>query len=371
MRILIAPNAYKGSLDAVAAADAIAAGLAASPLVHSAQCHPIADGGDGTAALLVRHLCGETVMVATHDPLGRSIRAPLGMANAGRTALLGIADASGLHLLGAGELDPLNANSFGTGELVRHAFDRGARNILLGLGGSATVDGGAGILAALGARFLDGSGDPLPPHPARLVDLAAIDLSAVPPVDITLLCDVLNPLLGSDGAAAVFGPQKGASPQDVARLEAGLARLAAVIRDQTGLDVRAMPRGGAAGGVAAVLHALAGARIVSGIDHFLDVTGFDRALADVDLVITGEGAIDSQTLSGKAPHGVAVRAKARGLPVVALAGQVPLEPEAALLACFDVLLAIGQGPVSLAQALADTKTNLKRSARMVGTLLSR
>lgn len=371
MRILIAPNAYKGALDAVAAAEAIAAGLAASPLVHESLRHPVADGGDGTAALLVRHLGGEIRMVDVQDPLGRPVSAPLGLANGGRTALLGIADASGLRLLDAGELDPRRASSFGTGQLIRHALDQGAREILLGLGGSATVDGAMGMLAALGGRFLDASGDVLPSCPERLPDLAAIDIDAVPPLDITLLCDVLNPLVGEDGAAAVFGPQKGATPDDVALLDVGLARLADVILHQTGKDVQSLPRGGAAGGVAAVLHALVGARIVSGIDHFLDVTGFDRALAGADLVITGEGAIDLQTLSGKAPHGVAIRAKALGLPVIALAGRVPLKPDPALSACFDVLLAIGNGPVPLAQAMAETEANLHRIAQTVGTLLAR
>lgn len=374
MRILIAPNAFKGCLGATQVADTIARGFAASPLACRTVCHPVGDGGDGTAELLAACLADEKVEVGVGDPLGRPITARIAFASGSHTAIIGMADASGLRLLGADELDPLEATSFGTGELMVHALDRGARRILLGVGGSATVEGGTGIARALGVRFLDGAGNDLPPSPKALVDLAAIDRSRLNPrladCQIDILCDVDNRLLGTQGAAAVFGPQKGARPADVALLERGLERLAKVLLEQTRVDVRDLARGGAAGGVAAGLHALFGAKLVSGIDHFLDLTGFDDMLGNADLVITGEGAIDDQTLAGKAPYGVAVRARARAIPVIAMAGRVPLPPSFALREAFDALVAIGEGPATLPDALDATARNLERSAHEIGALLA-
>lgn len=289
-------------------------------------------------------------------------------------AVIELADASGLHLLESGALNPLRAQSYGTGQLIRAALDRGAADIIVGMGGSATVDGGSGMLRALGARFLDGAGNEITDLPAGLEALRTIDLSGLDgrlgAARLTVLCDVDNPLLGDTGAAHVFGPQKGASPVQVQQLDSLLAHYAAVIRDTTGEDVSARPAGGVAGGASAGMAGLLGAELVNGIDYFLDLTGFDAALSKSNLVITGEGSIDSQTLQGKGPYGVASRAKRTGLPVVGLAGKVPSGIHPELAAYFDTLLAIGSGPSPLDEALAATADNLARTATQLGNLLA-
>jgi len=382
MRILIAPNAFKNSLSAEEAALAIERGLKASAFAGTVGCFPIADGGDGTGELIVRHRRGSMITVPARDPLGRMGLAELGLIDGGAVeandggaiGVIEMANASGLRLLRKEELNPLRASSFGTGEMIRHALDRGVGTILLGVGGSATVDGGCGILEALGVRFLDRSGSVLDGLPDRLAELATVDLSGLDmrlsECAIVVLCDVNNTLLGPDGAAAVFGPQKGASAGEVLRLEAGLARLAEVALQQLGIDMAGVERGGAAGGTAAGLYAFLHARLVNGIDEFLSITDFDKALEGCDLLITGEGSIDEQTLNGKGPYGVAVRAKARGIPVIGLAGKVPAESNEALGHYFDVLLAIGNGPMSLEEAMRDTAVNLERTARAIGNLLA-
>jgi glycerate kinase len=374
MRILIAPNAFKNSLGADAVARAVAAGLRRSRLDCQCELFPVGDGGDGTAALLTAHLRGSTRSARVHDPLGRQIAASLGLIEGGATAVIEMADASGLRLLRPEELDPLHASSAGTGELIACALDAGVRKIVLGVGGSATVDAGAGLLQALGVRFLDASGRGLDGMPETLVNLASIDVSGIDSrlagCAITVMCDVDNPLLGSQGAASVFGPQKGASPAAVAALELALTRFCEVASAHTGRGIATLPRGGAAGGVAAGLAALLNAELVRGIDYFLDATGFDAALQSADLVITGEGCLDDQTLLGKAPHGVALRARVRNIPVVALAGQVPLVPGAALQAAFDVMLPIGSGTETIAEAMRHTAGNLERTALQLGNCLA-
>lgn len=374
MHILIAPNAFKHAVDAATAANAIRRGLQASRLSCTSECFPIGDGGNGTGRLIVDRLGGELVQVPVSDPLGRPITAAFGFVEGRKMAVIELADASGLHLLEPGALDPLRAQSYGTGQLIRAALDRGAADIIVGMGGSATVDGGSGMLRALGARFLDGAGNELTDLPAGLGALRTIDLSGLDgrlrAARLTVLCDVDNPLLGDTGAAHVFGPQKGASPVQVQQLDSLLAHYAAVIRDTTGEDVSARPAGGVAGGASAGMAGLLGAELVNGIDYFLDLTGFDAALSKSNLVITGEGSIDSQTLQGKGPYGVASRAKRIGLPVVGLAGKVPSRIHPELAACFDTLLAIGSGPSPLDEALAATADNLARTATQLGNLLA-
>jgi glycerate kinase len=285
-----------------------------------------------------------------------------------------MADASGLRLLSADRLDPLRASSAGTGELMKFALDRGVKKIIIGMGGSATVDGGTGILKALGARFLDAAGKMLQDLPESLTNLASVDTTGLDPrifaCEVTVLCDVDNMLLGEQGSAAVFGPQKGASPEAVKKLDAALARLSAVALRQTGVDMAAIKYGGTAGGAAAGLHVFLKARLVHGIDHFLQLTRFEQALEKSDLVITGEGSIDEQTLQGKGPFGVAMAAKRRNIPVIGLAGKVPLEKNNALQQYFDMLLAIGNEPTDLTTAMKHTSTNLTRTAWEVGNALS-
>jgi glycerate kinase len=374
MHILIAPNAFKNAITAPAAAEAIAAGLRQSGLSFTHECFPIGDGGNGTAGLLISRNGGEWTSCQVHDPLGREITAGFGLMENGQTAVIEMADASGLQFLKTEELNPLQTTTFGCGEMIRQALDKGVRKIILGMGGSATVDGGAGILRALGIRFLDESGTDLPDQPGAMTGLAAIDLSGMdkrfPETSLIILCDVNNPLLGSEGAAAVFGPQKGAGPKDIPRLESALLRLKDKALAQTGKDMSAVPYAGTAGGAAAGLSVFLNASLVNGIDYFLETTGFEEALSKSNLVITGEGSIDEQTLQGKGPFGVADQAKKKGIPVIALAGKVPLTENKALSEYFSALWPIGNGPADLDYAMKTTTENLTRTSAAIGHLLS-
>lgn len=356
MHILIAPNAFKNSLSATDAATAIEKGLQQSRLNFTAECFPVGDGGDGTGDLLIKKLGAAIIETKARDPLGRPITASFGLT--GDTAIIEMASATGLRLLDKTELDPLHASSTGTGDLIRAALDKKARHIIIGMGGSATVDGGTGILTTLGIRF----------------DPASIDTTGLDPrlaaTRITILCDVDNPLLGPRGAAAVFGPQKGATPQGVQQLEAALQHLAQLIKQTTGKETGALPAGGAAGGAAAGLFGLINANLVNGIDYFLQLTGFDEALQHADLVITGEGSIDEQTLHGKAPFGVALRAKEQGIPVIGLAGQLLQDPTPKLSQYFTALLPINHQALPLPEALSHTSANLTATARALGNLLA-
>lgn len=373
MNILIAPNAFKHSLDALAAARAIAQGLEQSKLTCTCQLFPVGDGGDGTGSLIVQQLNGELVSAKVHDALGREITAQFGLIDNGKTAVIEMADAAGIRLLKKEELNPLIANTIGTGEMIKQALDKGARKIVIGMGGSATVDGGIGILIALGTRFLDADNKTIT-LPGKLSCLKTIDLSGldkrIADCEITVLCDVDNLLLGKKGAAAVFGPQKGASPQDVGILDAALKRLAEVTLQQTGVDISAVKHSGTAGGAAAGLYGLLQAKLVSGGTYFLEVTGFDQALQNAQMVITGEGSIDEQTLQGKAPFAVANAAKQKHLPVIGLAGKVPLAYYGGLDDYFDMLLPIGDEPTDLHTALSHTHDNLIRTAKQIGNLLA-
>ncbi|HWE60443.1 MAG TPA: glycerate kinase, partial [Chloroflexota bacterium] len=322
MKLIVAPDSFKGSLTAVQAAAAMAAGVTRARADATVLQIPLADGGEGTVDALVRALGGTRVTVKVQDPIGRLVRATLGLLT-GDTAVIEMAAASGLPLLRGEERDPFRAGTFGTGQLIRAALDRGVREIILGVGGSATIDGGAGALQALGARLLDASGDQIAPGNAGLARLAAIDLRDLDPrartARVRVACDVRNPLTGPGGAAAVFGPQKGARAEDIPRLDANLAHFAAVVRRDLGLDVASPPGAGAAGGLTAGLLAI-GARIEPGIDLVLEATRFAAQLEGTDLVLSGEGKIDGQTAHGKVISGLLARTSRAGVPLVALAG---------------------------------------------------
>ena len=372
MHILIAPNAFKHAIDARGAAMAIERGLLSSKLSCTCECFPVGDGGNGTGKLIVERIGGQLKATQVKDPLGRLMPATFGIA--GQVAVVELAEASGLHLLEPNELNPLLANSYGTGQLITAALDSGATDILLCVGGSATVDGGSGILTALGVRFLDEMGSEITELPLGLERLHTIDCSQMDRrlrnCRLMVLCDVSNPLIGSDGAAVTFGPQKGATPAEVGRLASILERFATTIAEVTGHSIARMVSGGAAGGVAAGLAGLLNAELVSGIDYFLQLTHFEMALAKSNLVITGEGSIDLQTIGGKAPLGVAKLAKKVGCPVVALAGSVPVEQEPALENYFDIVLAIGNGPTTLVEALLTTASDLERVGRQIGNFVA-
>ena len=374
MHILVSPNAFKHSLTAEQASVAIRTGLMQSKLDCTYECFPIGDGGDGTADLIIKKCGGELVNAIITDPLNRKITASFGLIDEGKTAIIEMADASGLRLLSGAELNPLRASSFGTGEQIKLALDKGAVKIIIGMGGSATVDGGVGILKALGIRFLNDAGIELTDMPESLINLTSIDVSGIDKriskSTLTVLCDVDNQLLGEQGSASVFGPQKGASSEGVQKLDAALTRLTEVALKKTGKDMSSIKYGGTAGGAAAGLYAFLDAELVNGIDHFLQLTDFDFALKKADLVITGEGSIDEQTLQGKGPFGVAFRAKLADLLVVGLAGKVPLEKNTALQKYFDVLMPIGHEPFDLPTALAATEKNLVRTAEALGNLLA-
>ena len=374
MHILIAPNAFKNSLDATAVAEAIREGLQQSKLKCTCECFPVGDGGDGTAALLIQKRGGKIVPAEVQDPLGRKIRARFGLIDNGGTAVIEMADASGLRLLHREEFDPLHATTFGTGELIKNALDKGVNKIIIGVGGSATVDGATGILQALGVCFLDAGGKILSNLPEDLADLESIDLSGLAQrlshCALTVLCDVENSLLGEAGAAKVFGPQKGATGPVIKKLEATLAKLRDVMFRQTGKDLATIKHGGAAGGVAAGLQGFLNATLVKGIDYFLDITGFENALQKADLVITGEGSIDEQTMRGKGPFGVALRARGKNVPVIGLAGRVALEAAAPLRQYFVQLLTISPASVELDKAMQNTAQDLRRTAKELGNRLA-
>jgi len=374
MHILIAPNAFKNSLDAVNVALAIDEGLKQSKLDCTTQCFPIADGGDGTGSLIVRSCNGKVVWKDVTDPLGRKIKASFGLIDDGKTAVIEMADASGLRLLKKEELNPLKTSSYGTGELIKFALEEGARRIIIAMGGSATVDGGCGILSALGIRFLNSAGEVLQAVPEGLVNLAKIDASdldvRVKNCEIVILCDVDSKLLGPQGAASVFGPQKGASVDDVQFLESFLANFAKISTAQTGKNMADIKHGGAAGGATAGLHTWLNAKLVNGIEYFLKLTNFAHALQHADLVITGEGSIDRQTLQGKGPYGVALQAKQAGLKVIGLAGVIPSSPDEELDRFFDRLICINEPGTDLAAAMANTRENLVKTGNKIGDMLA-
>lgn len=370
MHILIAPNAFKNSLDAFQVALAIKEGLNQSRLNCTTECFPIADGGDGTGSLIIERCKGETIKQVVNDPLGRKVDSGFGLIDNGKTAVIEMADASGLRLLKKEELNPMVASSYGTGKLIKAAMDKGVKRIIIAMGGSATVDGGCGILSALGIRFLDAVGNELKAIPKELSKMAQIDVSNLDKrvfnCEVVILCDVDNKLLGPQGAAAVFGPQKGASARDVKLLDAFLAKFAAISKSQTGIDMAAIKHGGAAGGATAGLHTWLNAKLVNGIEYFLELTGFDEALKHSDLLITGEGSIDRQTLQGKGPYGVAVKAKAIKIPVIGLAGKIPDAEDAELRRYFDKLICINEKGADIAAAMKNTRANLIKTARSVG-----
>lgn len=368
MRVVIAPDSFKGSLAADRAAAAIAAGVARALPTVECVVRPVADGGEGTVAAALRS--GWSARTATvSGPDGQRVDAVY--ATDGGTAVVELASAAGLGLLDAPA--PLTATTRGVGELLLAALDSGARRLVLAIGGSGSTDGGAGMLQALGVRLMDAAGSSLPPGGAALAELDRIDARSLDPrladVEFVVASDVTNPLCGPTGAAAVFGPQKGASPDDVELLDAALTRYAAALRRDLGVDVADEPGAGGAGGTAAAALAL-GARLVSGAAMVCDLVRLDDALAGADLVITGEGKLDEQTLSGKAPAEVAGRAAAAAVRCVALAGVVSLGPDRWTAAGFTAVHALTEIEPDPGRCLAQPERLLTElAARVVPALL--
>lgn len=367
MRILIAPDKFKGSLTALAAAQAIARGfLRAMPSAETVQM-PIADGGEGTAEAICAALGGEWITLAAHDPLGREIKARYAWLKSG-IAVIDMSEVSGLWRLSPHERDPLHASTFGTGQLIADALQRGANKILVGLGGSATNDGGIGMAAALGFQFFGNAGERLPALPASFPALARVRPPAKPiGAEIIGLCDVRNPLTGERGASRIFGAQKGADLRTIEKLDAGLGQLANIILEGLGCDFRDTPGSGAAGGLGFGLLSFCGAKLRSGFETIAAILHLEEHVSGSDLVITGEGRLDAQTLDGKGPAGVAALARKHGKPVFAFAGAVAKEPK--LAEVFDRTLAITPEGMPLDEAIANASSLLEDSAATVARQL--
>ncbi|MEA3642223.1 MAG: glycerate kinase [Lamprobacter sp.] len=369
MKIVLAPNAFKGSMSALQAALAMEqGGRAACPGAEVCKV-PVADGGDGLAEILIDALHGEEQVFNVRGPLTERVEAALCWVPALGLAAVEMATASGLALLAPEDRDPTRTTTYGTGELIRAALDLGAGRILIGIGGSATTDGGIGMAAALGVRFLDASGEPVAPVGGALSQIHRIDASGLDPrlaeVRCEAICDVDNPLLGPKGAAAVYGPQKGATPEQVASLDAGLTHLAERIAADLGREVKDLAGAGAAGGLGAGLHAFLGAELRRGVDLVLDLVGLDAQLADADLVLTAEGQLDEQTAFGKAPAGVAERAKARGIPCIAIVGGIGERITKLHPIGIDAVFSLCPGPMTLEQAIAQGPSLLAATTEQV------
>ncbi|HCW3115613.1 glycerate kinase [Citrobacter amalonaticus] len=372
MKIVIAPDSFKESLSAMQVATAIEQGF--REIYPDAQYVklPMADGGEGTVESMVEATEGHYHFIDVTGPLGTPVQARWGMLGDGKTAVIEMAAASGLHHVPPEHRNPLLTTSYGTGELILAALDRGVEHIILGIGGSATNDGGAGMLQALGIDLLDENGDALPEGGGALSKLATIDTSHADPrlktVSITVACDVNNPLCGPTGASAIFGPQKGATEAMVAALDGALAVYGKRLQEFTGRDVMNAPGAGAAGGMGAALLGLLGADLKPGVEIVINALQLERLVADASLVITGEGRLDSQSICGKTPIGVARCAKRYQKPVIALAGGLTQDHqivhEHGLDAVFSVLTRI----TTLPEALEDAEYNLRISARNIASV---
>ncbi|WP_328187203.1 glycerate kinase [Marinobacter sp. OP 3.4] len=365
MRVVIAPDSFKECLSAREVAAAIAEGWQQAAPGDDLSLVPLADGGEGTTVALVESRAGRLIPVDVTGPLGATVRAQYGLVDDGRTAIVEVAEGSGLHHVAAVQRDAMQATSRGTGEVIRAALAHGPDRLVLCLGGSATTDGGAGILQALGARLLDSSGRDIPPGGAGLRLLDTLDLSpaleALAGVELVVACDVSNPLLGPDGAAAVFGPQKGALPEDVRQLDSALAHFSRLAAEQ-GHDIHSFPGSGAAGGIGGMVAGMLGATLKSGIELVMETVGLAGQVATADLVITAEGAIDAQSAAGKTPAGVSSLARKSGVPVIGLCGRLGRDLQAMHDLGLTAAYSIVPGPATLEEAMHEAEANLKQTA---------
>ncbi|MFQ5642301.1 MAG: glycerate kinase [Thiogranum sp.] len=366
MKIVIAPNALKGSLSAREAADALAAGVREALPEAERLPLPVADGGDGLLQVLGDALQAMPMSLPVSGPAGQPVDAGWLYNRASHTAVIELATAAGLALPGPAGPAPMTANTFGVGQLVLAALDAGAQRILLGIGGSASTDGGMGMAQALGVVFRDAHGKPLEAGGKHLIEIAAIDTGALDArlgaVQVQVICDVDNPLLGKHGAAAVFAPQKGASATQVAQLETGLGHFADLLDSSLGKDVRDKPGAGAAGGLGAGAMAFLDAELQAGAELVLDILNFDDALSNADLVITAEGQLDEQTAFGKAPAAVARRARAAGVPCIAIAGCLGDGVDTLADIGITAVYALCEGPVSQQDAMRNAAGYLQTTA---------
>ncbi|MBM7707310.1 glycerate kinase [Chryseomicrobium aureum] len=358
MNIIIAPDSFKGSASAINITKKISEGVTRVYPYACIKEIPLADGGEGTLENMVYSTRGKTISVEVHDPLMRKIRADYGILGDQETVIIEMAQASGLTLLSEEEKNPLLTSTFGTGELIRHALDKGYKKFVIGLGGSATNDGGMGLLKALGVKFYNSKGIELGDGGESLINLSHYDSSGLDnrllDCSFIIACDVTNKLCGPNGASEVFGPQKGASLADIQILDLALNRYAEVVEKQQGINVKELTGGGAAGGLGAALMAFLNASVKSGIKVVMEYLNFEEVVKNSDLIITGEGRLDAQTLGGKVIKGVSDIGKKYNIPVIALCGEVELKPskfdELGLLSAFSIL----PGPCSLNDAILNT-----------------
>lgn len=373
MKIVIAPDSYKESLSALEVATAIEQGFREIWPDADYVKIPVADGGEGTVEAMVEATAGRIVRVNVTGPLGKPVDAFYGLSGDERSAFIEMAAASGLELVPSGLRDPLKTTSWGTGELIRHALDTGVEHIIIGLGGSATNDGGAGMMQALGARLLDSRQNEIAPGGAALEALAQIDISQLDTrlaaCRIEVACDVTNPLTGNEGASAVFGPQKGATPEMIVRLDKALAHYAQLIARDLNVDVSGLAGGGAAGGMGAALYAFCGAELRSGIEIVTDALHLDACVIDADLVVTGEGRIDSQTIHGKVPVGVASVAKRYNKPVIGIAGSLTADVGVVHQHGIDAVFSVIYNICTLDDALKNAAENVRMTARNVAATI--
>lgn len=374
MKIVIAPDSYKESLSALEVATQIELGFKeVFPDAEYVKV-PMADGGEGTVQAMVEATQGRKLEVEVTDPLGQCITGFYGLTGEGRTAMIEMAAASGLALVPPAQRNPNITTSYGTGELIIAALDAGARHLILGIGGSATNDGGAGMLQALGVQLLDAQGVELARGGAPLAQLARIDMSGLDmrlaECQIEVACDVDNPLTGERGASAIFGPQKGATPDMVQSLDAGLKHFAAIIERDLGVAVDAVAGAGAAGGMGAAMMAFLKGQLRPGCEIIARAVGLEAAVRDADLVITGEGRIDQQTIFGKTPFGVATVAKQFGKPVIGIAGGLGANAQVVHEHGIDAIFSVLSRICTLQDALAEAEHNVRSSARNIAAVLA-
>ena len=374
MKVVIAPDSYKESLTAMEVATAIENGF--KEIMPDAEYIklPMADGGEGTVQSLVDATGGDIVTVEVTGPLGQPVEGFYGLLGDGSTAVIEMAAASGLHLVEPNERNPLLTTTYGTGELIKAALDRGVDHIIIGIGGSSTNDGGVGMAQALGAKLVDANGVDLPFGGGALADLVSIDLSGLDSrlatVQLEVACDVDNPLCGPKGASHIFGPQKGATPEMVTELDANLAHYAEVIRQTNGKEVINQAGAGAAGGLGAALLGLFDATLRPGISIVMDAVNLAEVVKDADLVITGEGRIDSQTIHGKTPIGVARTAKLYNLPVIGIAGSTAQDCRVVHDHGLDAVYSVVLGATDLPTALKEAAFNVEMTSRNIAATLA-
>ncbi|MUT68278.1 glycerate kinase [Paenibacillus sp. NEAU-GSW1] len=376
MNIVIAPDKFKGSLSAQQVGQALARGVRKACPDSGVTVIPMADGGEGTMECLVDAAQGRVMRVPVQDPLGRAIEAGFGLLDngAGITCVIEMAKASGLYLLKRHERNPLLTTTYGVGQLMKAALDTGCRRFIMALGGSATNDGGAGMLQALGAQLLDADGQQIGYGGGSLSDLASIGLESMDPrlaeCQFTVACDVDNPFVGSNGASAVFGPQKGATPEMARQLDCNLRHFADLIHEATGIAIHDVPGAGAAGGLSGGIMAFLRGELASGVSIVAGVTKLEEAIQGADLVITGEGQVDRQTAQGKAPCGVARIAKAYGIPVIVVAGSIGEGIDALYEQGVSAVVSIVNRPMSLEEAVEQSEPLLEQAGEQVMRIFS-